>query len=187
MTLGIRQRGLVVLPAMLAILLLVSLLLRAGYATSDAEWRAAGNAWARQQAVAAASQVMEARLAAGVAGLRELEAGRTWSLAQAAEGAGDYRVTEAPAKCLWALPLAPGPVQGVTVPATAWDSRWQLRATLSSQSSGASATLVLELRQRLAGGEQALLGHCPGFSVDAPAVATLVPGPERVRVSWRLE
>jgi Tfp pilus assembly protein PilX len=141
------QSGVVTIFVSMVLLVLITLLVITAHSLSTTNLRAVGNVQAREEAIAAANDIIERTIALDF-----------WTITTAstdfvdinADGVDDYRVDLAIPRCVRATQIAGTAHASVTLPGMsaidAWNTTWELEATVSEASTGARAQVLQGVR-----------------------------------------
>ena len=154
-----RQQGLVTIAIAVIMLLLITLMVTTSFSLSTTNLRAVGNVQARQEAIAAAHQVIERVILEDPRQASFTTSRPSTSLVDINnDGADDYSVVIQVPICVRATSAFTETSSSVTLPGfsagDAWNTVWEITAVATEESTGASVTVVHGIRYLMTASEK---------------------------------
>lgn len=145
---AVRQQGATLVVALI-MLLLFTLLISGAFRMSGTNLQAVGNLQAREEALAAADQVIESVVSTNFIGAGV----QNFQIDINNDGVDDYQVQVQPPVCIranLAEASAPSSTQLAALSSNTWNTVWQIQATATDPVSSASVTVRSGVRVLLA-------------------------------------
>lgn len=158
------QRGAVTIFVAMIMLLMITVLVLAAYTLSTMNLQAAGNAQVRQEAIAAANQVIERVIDSSFTNNPAAAANAPYGVDFDGDTLDDYTVTLQVPDCVrateLAIPLGYSVTLGGLTVGSAWLTIWELDARATEATTGASVRVLHGVRVLLSDAEKTAV--CPG-------------------------
>lgn len=145
-----RENGVIAIFISVLMLVMISLLVMTAYNSSTINLRAAGNVQVREQAAAAAQNIIEETMSGTFTLLTTEVLDQPVDINN--DGAADFFVDLSVPRCIQAIPEISGGASSVSLPGfttVAWNTVWELEATATEISTGASVRVVQGVRKFL--------------------------------------
>ena len=144
-----KQRGAITIFICMVMLLLITVMVVTAYSMSTMSLRSVGNAQVREEATAAANRIIEQVVDSSFTD-DPPAAADTFQVDINGDGAADYQVELAEPVCTRATRASKTTASSVTLPGLsitgAWNTIWELDATATEASSGASVRVLQGVR-----------------------------------------